>query len=132
MDNMNIWHSYWTLLYNGFHNDLSIALNGEVYPELIGMNFPEKFVELWGEWYVNPSMRYKFMKRFDNLLKKMLPESPSDDGSSELVQDSVSFKRCEEPRAFAARRVLEVAQDFKQNRQAYFNIGWGQKGSSDL
>lgn len=71
MDAKGDWEAYYILLQNQFHSDINIAVNGEIYPELVAMNFPEKISELWGEFYLNPKMRYQYMKRHDKVLLQM-------------------------------------------------------------
>jgi len=121
MDDMGKWDSYYTGLYNNVGNDLSIALGGEVYPELVGMNFPEKLVELWGEWYLDPKIKYRYMKRFDKLLLRMLPPCADDAGDTELVQDDLKFRRYEEPLVNVAKNVLQLAAAYKEQGNALRN-----------
>jgi hypothetical protein len=45
MDKRSGWYSYFTLLYNVYNSDLNMGVDGEVYPELIAQNFPEKVAE---------------------------------------------------------------------------------------
>lgn len=113
LDKMDGWHTYWMLLYNQFNNNLSIAARGEVYPELAGMNFPGKLIELWGEWYLNPKMRYKYIRRFDKLqlLPQFLPEASGAD-TKQVVQNNMPFEYFRNPREVVADKLWETVQEF--------------------
>ena len=115
MDAKGDWEAYYILLQNQFHSDINIAVNGEIYPELVAMNFPEKISELWGEFYLNPKMRYQYMKRHDKVLLQMQPECGNDESATELVQDSLNFRRYHEPRSNTVNSVLEQIELYKNN-----------------
>jgi hypothetical protein len=111
MDKMDGWHTYWMLLNNNFNNNLNIAVSGEIYPELAGMNFSEKLVELWGEWYLNPKSRYSYIKRFNKLLPKCLPEEKVTD-SKAVAEGNMEMRRFSNPREVMADRLWEIVSSF--------------------
>lgn len=135
MDNLTKWDSYYTALYNEFSSDINIALKGEVYPELYSWQFPEKLAELWGEIYTNPKKKYHFIKRHEQIIMNMLPESDlAGSTTSALVREGMSFRMFEEPNVYAARRVLELKEEWKEKREdplyKEFRRGLWAKGSA--
>lgn len=95
LDKADNWHTYMMLLYNNFNNDLNITVNGEIFPELTGQNFPEKVAELWEEWYRKPKIRYEYIKKLTTVIPRMLPES--DATTSDIIQEGMEFKRFGNP-----------------------------------
>jgi len=119
MDNHNWWDAYHTALYNEFNSDYAIALKGETYPELYNMMFSEKLCQLWGEIYTNPKMKYHWIKRHERILPKFLPEADmSTTTSTQLVREGMSFREFEEPNAFTAKRMLELAAEWQEKRSS--------------
>jgi hypothetical protein len=111
LDKMDGWHTYWMLLYNQFNNNLSLAAKGEVYPELAGMAFPEKIVELWSEWYLNPKVRYQYIKRLHSVLPRFLPRGPQD--SLAVGANRLEYTRFENPQEVVADKLWTILQTFK-------------------
>ena len=111
LDKMDAWHTYWMLLYNQFNNSLSLAAKGEVYPELTGMAFPEKIVELWSDWYLNPKVRYQYVKRLHSVLPKFLPRGPQD--SLAVGADRLEYTRFDSPNEVVADKLWSIIQTFK-------------------
>jgi len=108
---MDDWHTYMMLLYNNWNNDLNITVNGEIFPELTGQNFPEKIAELWEEWYRKPKVRYEYIKKLATVLPKMLPESS--DSSSEIIQEGLEFKRFANPRIVIKNQLSKFIDGFE-------------------
>lgn len=134
MNNQTKWDQYFVNLYNEFNTDLSIALRGEVYPELSGAMFAEKFCELWGEMYVNPKTRYFYIKRYEKMLLQMLPECEIEENTTDLVKDSLVFKRFEEPNVHTVKSMMQQVHNISESRAdpEYISYvkGLSAKGSS--
>jgi len=135
MDNLTKWDSYFTSLYNEFSSDVNIALKGECYPELYSWQFPEKLCELWGEIYTNPKKRYHFVKRHEAVIPSLLPETDmSENTTTALVREGMSFRSFEEPNVYAVRRMIELTSEWREKRSDMlykeFRRGLWAKGSS--
>ncbi|CAD8106370.1 unnamed protein product [Paramecium primaurelia] len=68
---------YYTSLYNGIDNDLNIAYNGIVYPELVMSTIPNKIAYSLLEHYQDPKLRYFYAKQYAPILQKTLAKSES-------------------------------------------------------
>jgi len=95
LDKMDPWHTYMMLILNNWNNDLNITVEGEIFPELTGQNFPEKVAELWEDWYRNPKLRYDYIKKLTSVIPRMLPES--DTTTQEIIEEGLEFKRFGNP-----------------------------------
>ena len=113
LDKMDAYHTYYMLLYNNFNNNLNIAIDGEIYPELTGRAFPSKIVELWGEFYLSPKIKDHFIKRFNRLLPQCLPPSNKEHAKKALVENNLELVRFDNPREVVADKLWEMISIFK-------------------
>jgi hypothetical protein len=119
LENMSTWHSYWMLLYNQFNNNVNIANSGPVYPELVGQGFPEKVVELWGEWYLDPKKRYQMVNKHKNVLSKFLPAQSTMDGKHVLQRNAdLNLIRFSNPTQVAVDKIWEAVSTFKNRHSS--------------
>jgi hypothetical protein len=112
---MDDWHTYFMLLYNNWNNDLNITVNGEIFPELTGQNFPEKVAEIWEEWYRKPKVRYEYIKKLTNVIPKMLPESS--ETSNEIIQEGLEFKRFANPKSVISSQLVSFIEAYDNSAE---------------
>ena len=131
LDTMDWWHTYWMLLYNQFNNNISIAAKGEIFPELAGMNFSEKLVELWSDWYINPKAKYQLVKRFNKILPKFLPQT-IETSDQHMVDGKIEFSRFGNPQEVAADKLWEIITTFKSRSATPADHHFVEKERKDL
>lgn len=114
LESMDQWHSYWMLLYNQFNNNINIANRGPIYPELVGQGFPEKIVELWGEWYLDPKKRYQMVNKHKKVLSKFLAVS-NNRGDKQIVQSDLNLDmvKFSNPTQVAVDKIWDIVSTFK-------------------
>lgn len=74
LDNKKFWDSYITMWYNVFDNDINLAEDKQILPEMMGRNFGEKLAELWDNWYKDQNSRYRKAIDTNTTLLKCLPQ----------------------------------------------------------
>ena len=58
VDKSGFFDTYFKLMYNSFSNDLNIARNGEIYPEIHhGQAHPGKVLDIW-RYYLLPASHH--------------------------------------------------------------------------
>lgn len=119
-DKMDVWHTYWMLLYNQFNNDINIANRGPIYPEMNGDRFKQKVVEYWGEWYLEPKIRYKFVEKHRRVLPKFLNAVADADATSIVEQGStLDLVKFSNPTEVLVDKVWSIMQEAKQKQSSY-------------
>lgn len=94
------------LLYSTYANELNIAVEGEIYPELNGQLFGGKIAEWLETWYLNPSTKYDYIKRFSKLLPQMLVASR--DETSVVSREGMSFQKFTPPNLVVADTMVDL------------------------
>lgn len=115
LDNLSRGDGYYAYLYNQYNNDIGVHVRGEIYPEIISMNFPGKLCEIWGDMYSNPKSRYVYMKRYEKVLQDLLPAVKVDEDTTALTKGKrlVAF---EEPNSSCVRKMIQSAEEWKVKR----------------
>jgi len=133
LDNLSWGDRYWSYLYNQYNNDIGIHMRGEIYPEVISMQFAEKLCEIWGEMYSNPKSRYVYMKRYERTLFDLLPEVEINEDTTQLA-GTKRLAAFEEPNSSCVRKMISSAEEWKVKRSdaeyQNFHKGLLAKGSS--
>ena len=116
LEQLDFFHTYFMLLYNQFNNELSWAAKGEIYPELAGQNFPEKVAEIWGQWYLEPKIKYQFMKRFERVLPQFLP-IPEVHHTQVLTQEGMEFERFANPEIVLGEKLDQIISTYQETKE---------------
>ena len=108
-DNLSSSDAYQTLYRDSFHTEINLNCNGEVVPELVGMNFPDKVVELWTEWMVNPQVKFQVVDAVYEELTSFLPLDHEDS----FLENRISYVASRKPDDFFADQVMEAVLQYE-------------------
>ena len=89
------------------------------------MAFPDKLVELWSEWYLDPKTRYHYIKRLRPLLPRFLPLAPLEE--AQVAAGSEHLTRFSNPQELAADKLWKMIQTFKETTSGLSEKGEIQK-----
>lgn len=108
-DNLSSFDSYQVLYRDSFHTEMNKNCNGEVIPELVGMKFPDKVVELWSEWMVNPEIKFQVIDSVYEELSSFLPLDRSDS----FVENRINYVASRKPDDVLADEVMKSVQEYE-------------------
>jgi len=122
VDPLSFGQTYCTYLYNSWRNDLNIAKNGEVYPELLnGRANPLKVAEILEEFFVNPKMKYKYVERYEKLISTLIPQARDQlkdrTQSTQLTVDNIVFDECYFSESLMASKMLTAKETYAKYKK---------------
>lgn len=112
-DNLSAFDAYQTLYRDSFHTEMNLNCNGEVIPELVGMNFPDKVVELWSEWMINPQVKFRVVDSVYEELCQFLPLDRHD----AFVENRVNYIASRRPDDVFADQIMEAVREYENIKE---------------
>lgn len=115
-DNLAFGDAYKSMMYDSFYSDINLSYNGELIPELVGMNFAEKVTELWAEWVVNPRLKFRLIDSAYDELCKFLPLGGEEDM---FVENRVEYVASYRPDDLMADEIMKSVKYYERVREEY-------------
>jgi lipid A disaccharide synthetase len=115
-DNLTAADAYKAMMYESFYSDINLSYNGELVPELIGMNFAEKVTELWTDWVVNPRLKFTLIDKVYEELWKFLPLAGEED---KFVENRISYVAAYRPDDLMADEIMRSVEQYEGIREGF-------------
>ena len=106
--------AYRTLYLDSFGNELNRRVKGELVPELVGMNFPEKVAELWAEWVIDPRLKFAVVDWAYKELPGFLPYVGSEDM---FVENRVEYRASYKPDDILINGIMRMVDGYKDIKE---------------
>jgi hypothetical protein len=118
--------AYRTLYLDSFGTELNRYVEGELVPELVGMNFPEKVAELWAEWVIDPRLKFAVVDWAYEVLPKFLPHIMGDMFTENRI-DYVAVRKPDDVLIEGIMKMVDGYQSIKEmSRQGDISAKSGQ------
>jgi hypothetical protein len=115
-DNLSRSDGYRCLYLDSFSTELNKFACGEIIPELVAMNFPSKVAELWGEWMINPKLKFKLMDTAYEEILKFLPYT----GASDMFEENrINYLATRKPDDILVENVMSLLENYQGIAESY-------------
>lgn len=115
-DNLAKYDSYRCLRMDSFLTELNKHIKGEYVPELVGMNFPEKVVELWSEWIIKPRLKFALIDSVFEYLPDFLPFVGDADA---FTENRIDYLATLKPDQLFAQEMVDLVDKYKFIAQSH-------------